>query len=102
LKNAKFLNLPPTSLFSDFGRPSSVICHLVFNRVIRVPAPPARAKKVLFMPKTALITGVTGQDGSYLADFLLEKGYERSTASSDAPVPSTRPGSTISTTTRQN
>jgi len=26
--------------------------------------------------KKALITGVTGQDGSYLADFLLEKGYE--------------------------
>jgi GDPmannose 4,6-dehydratase len=26
--------------------------------------------------KTALITGITGQDGSYLADFLLEKGYE--------------------------
>ncbi|NOX51701.1 MAG: GDP-mannose 4,6-dehydratase [Gammaproteobacteria bacterium] len=28
------------------------------------------------MPKVALITGVTGQDGSYLAEFLLEKGYE--------------------------
>ena len=27
------------------------------------------------MPKTVVITGVTGQDGSYLADFLLEKGY---------------------------
>lgn len=27
------------------------------------------------MPKTALITGVTGQDGSYLAEFLLSKGY---------------------------
>jgi GDPmannose 4,6-dehydratase len=27
------------------------------------------------MPKTALITGITGQDGSYLAEFLLEKGY---------------------------
>lgn len=27
------------------------------------------------MGKRALITGVTGQDGSYLADFLLEKGY---------------------------
>ncbi|MHB1293544.1 MAG: GDP-mannose 4,6-dehydratase [Anaerolineae bacterium] len=27
------------------------------------------------MTKTALITGVTGQDGSYLAEFLLEKGY---------------------------
>ena len=28
------------------------------------------------MSKKALITGVTGQDGSYLAEFLLEKGYE--------------------------
>ncbi|EBS5576589.1 GDP-mannose 4,6-dehydratase, partial [Salmonella enterica] len=28
------------------------------------------------MNKVALITGVTGQDGSYLAEFLLEKGYE--------------------------
>ena len=27
-------------------------------------------------PKKALITGVTGQDGSYLADFLISKGYE--------------------------
>ncbi len=26
-------------------------------------------------PKVALITGITGQDGSYLAEFLLEKGY---------------------------
>lgn len=28
------------------------------------------------MTKRALITGLTGQDGSYLAEFLLEKGYE--------------------------
>jgi len=28
------------------------------------------------MRKRALITGITGQDGSYLADFLLERGYE--------------------------
>lgn len=28
------------------------------------------------MRKRAMITGVTGQDGSYLAEFLLEKGYE--------------------------
>lgn len=27
------------------------------------------------MPPTALITGITGQDGSYLAEFLLERGY---------------------------
>jgi GDPmannose 4,6-dehydratase len=28
------------------------------------------------MPKTAFITGITGQDGSYLAEFLLSKGYQ--------------------------
>src|SRR5260221_14027394 len=27
------------------------------------------------MAKTALITGITGQDGAYLAEFLLKKGY---------------------------
>lgn len=28
------------------------------------------------MNKTALITGITGQDGSYLAELLLDKGYD--------------------------
>ena len=28
------------------------------------------------MTKRALITGITGQDGSYLADLLLDKDYE--------------------------
>src|SRR5437762_6327224 len=28
------------------------------------------------MAKRAIITGITGQDGSYLADLLVEKGYE--------------------------
>jgi len=28
------------------------------------------------MNKCAVITGITGQDGSYLAELLLEKGYE--------------------------
>ena len=28
------------------------------------------------MKKRALITGITGQDGAYLAEFLLKKGYE--------------------------
>lgn len=27
-------------------------------------------------PKKALITGITGQDGSYLAELLQDKGYE--------------------------
>jgi GDPmannose 4,6-dehydratase len=31
--------------------------------------------KTNVQPKVALITGITGQDGSYLAEFLLEKGY---------------------------
>src|ERR1700710_908417 len=30
----------------------------------------------LSTPKRAMITGITGQDGSYLAELLLEKGYE--------------------------
>ena len=29
----------------------------------------------MFMKKKALITGITGQDGSYLAEFLLKKNY---------------------------
>jgi len=37
---------------------------------------PLKIKKRDMMTKTALITGITGQDGSYLAEFLLEKGYE--------------------------
>jgi GDPmannose 4,6-dehydratase len=32
------------------------------------------------MSKTALITGITGQDGSYLAEYLLEQGYQECTA----------------------
>ena len=31
---------------------------------------------LVFMSKRALITGITGQDGSYLAELLLDKGYE--------------------------
>lgn len=35
-----------------------------------------RINEILIDMPTALITGITGQDGSYLAEFLLEKGYE--------------------------
>ncbi len=34
-----------------------------------------KAKGVIVLRRTALITGVTGQDGSYLAELLLNKGY---------------------------
>jgi GDPmannose 4,6-dehydratase len=36
----------------------------------------ARVGEVLVAGKRALITGITGQDGSYLAELLLDKGYE--------------------------
>jgi GDPmannose 4,6-dehydratase len=43
----------------------------------RGAAPKARAAGAAGQPrKTALITGITGQDGSYLAELLLAKGYE--------------------------
>ena len=41
------------------------------------------------MPKSALITGITGQDGSYLAELLLEKGYEVHGLIRRAATPST-------------
>jgi GDPmannose 4,6-dehydratase len=41
------------------------------NDVIRAIFPPETV-----VAKRALITGITGQDGSYLAEFLLDKGYE--------------------------
>ena len=48
------------------------------------------------MKKRALITGITGQDGSYLAELLLSKRATRFTASSAAPRRSTPTASTIS------
>lgn len=38
--------------------------------------PKPKGKERLNLRKVALITGIVGQDGSYLADLLLEKGYE--------------------------
>lgn len=35
-----------------------------------------KGERLFNMRQVALITGITGQDGSYLAEFLLEKGYE--------------------------
>src|SRR5205809_1108247 len=37
---------------------------------------PKQATQARQPRKTAVITGVTGQDGSYLAELLLDKGYE--------------------------
>ena len=53
------------------------------------------------MPK-ALITGITGQDGSYLAELLLDKGYEvvgmvrRSSTTTSSASPTSTTGSSSS------
>ena len=44
------------------------------SRIVTVAFLPAVAEGCM-TKRTALITGITGQDGSYLADFLLSKGY---------------------------
>jgi hypothetical protein len=41
--------------------------------------------------KIALVTGITGQDGSYLAELLLEKGYSVSVMMSDPVLSKRRP-----------
>ena len=43
---------------------------MIYNDIPQIP------KRRGGMPQRALITGITGQDGSYLAEFLLSKGYE--------------------------
>lgn len=45
---------------------------IVYSKTISAIA----TESIVRMSKKALITGVTGQDGSYLAEFLLKKGYE--------------------------
>ena len=42
------------------------------------------------MKKRALLTGITGQDGSYLAEFLLKKGYEVAGIIRRLSIPNTR------------
>jgi GDPmannose 4,6-dehydratase len=44
-------------------------------RAVRTDLGEERERRIMSR-KRALITGITGQDGSYLAEFLLEKGYE--------------------------
>jgi GDPmannose 4,6-dehydratase len=42
---------------------------------MRIEREAGRPRRAMPKQKTALITGITGQDGSYLAEFLLEQGY---------------------------
>src|SRR5262249_37461460 len=52
---------------APLARVASRIGGLVRGRHAKIPR---------FMSKRVIITGITGQDGSYLAELLLEKGYD--------------------------
>ena len=52
-----------------FAQQRGALCQ--YNVPFETGVPP-----FFFMNKVALITGITGQDGAYLAEFLLDKGYE--------------------------
>ncbi len=49
---------------------------LFFYIIFETTAEDHAVLKEITMAKVALITGVTGQDGAYLSEFLLDKGYE--------------------------
>jgi GDPmannose 4,6-dehydratase len=62
---------PPTS-FQPAYLPPGLIANFRSDYCIALPVKFKGYKQV----KTALITGITGQDGSYLAELLLSKGYQ--------------------------
>jgi hypothetical protein len=67
------LRLDQTSpLFELF---SYISCSLCLSIVHRKAVGMSAFTGEHFEPKRALITGITGQDGSYLAELLLKKGY---------------------------
>jgi len=49
---------------------------IFFYFIFEAPAEDYAILKEIIMSKVALITGVTGQDGAYLSEFLLDKGYQ--------------------------
>lgn len=61
---SKYFRTYKCAIFPTMGKMSVLISYYSIER--------SRAKRM----KRALITGITGQDGSYLAELLLEKGYE--------------------------
>ena len=53
-----------------------VLRRAILMTTVKDPVKKIGNKEVEMAIKRALITGITGQDGSYLAEFLLEQGYE--------------------------
>ncbi len=60
-----------------YGIIGCIPAHLISDHLHAVSYPStAPESKKEFSMKKALVTGITGQDGAYLAEFLLQKGYE--------------------------
>jgi len=58
-----------SNIFNDIYRITSTLVPIFANNLTRT------ITNTYHMSKVALITGVTGQDGAYLSEFLLKKGY---------------------------
>src|SRR5712692_1932705 len=78
-----YLRLPRTSCLTEAQRKTTSECAQLpdldwpgVNSSYRAGASGQPIDFSTAMTKTALITGITGQDGSYLAELLLSKGYE--------------------------
>jgi len=71
-KNAGRLLLPGTPVADNGDVPASLVVICRAGAAKSKGLPPMDQRRA----KRALITGITGQDGSYLAEFLLAKGYE--------------------------
>ena len=61
-------------LYPDGGEDGTIYCTRL--TMVTVESIPFARMEDQLMTRRALITGITGQDGSYLAEFLLEKGYQ--------------------------
>ncbi len=75
--SSRFSGLPSSRLRGDAERSDAGgVRGLRERRGVRYPVGSAATQELSLPAKRALITGITGQDGSYLAEYLLDLGYE--------------------------
>ena len=70
----RFFDATPQIFTLDFATRSSLFSERANKQSPTTTTPPIKYS-TMSEPKVALITGITGQDGSYLTELLLEKGY---------------------------
>ena len=70
----RFFDATPQIFTLDFATRSSLFSERANKQSPTTTTPPIKYS-TMSEPKVALVTGITGQDGSYLTELLLEKGY---------------------------